>query len=230
MLSALGLMVGAYLFGLWIPNYPKSSEFPMRGIDVSAHQGEINWKSVAKTGIRFVYLKATEGGDFQDAKFTRNLQEATHAGLMCGAYHFFSLRTPGRVQAENFVKTVPQSIELPPAVDLEYWGNSSVRPLPAAFQVEFRTYVEVIWNHYHQVPLIYVSSDFSDVYLKGYSIENFWLRDILFSPSLDGTKAWMLWQFSERGRVEGIKGYVDLDVFNGTDAKFGALAEKSPSE
>jgi len=83
------------------------------------------------------YLKATEGSDFRDATFNENAVGARQAGLDCGAYHFFSLKSSGAIQAQNFIKTVPRKlITLPPAVDLEFTGNSAARP---SLQRNFRS-------------------------------------------------------------------------------------------
>jgi lysozyme len=214
-----------FFFGYWIPNDPSPTQYPVRGIDVSAHQGRIDWKRVAAGGIRFVYLKATEGGDFQDASFHPNLQAARAAGLACGAYHFYSLKIPGADQAQNYIHAVPPaSMNLPPALDLEFWGNSSARPSPEAFKTELRTYLHLIAAAYGREPVIYTSADFMDVYLKDFRIEQFWVRDILLKPKWDGTGAWLFWQFSERGEVPGIDGFVDLDVYNGRADRFNELA------
>jgi lysozyme len=221
--ALLGVLVLLYFSGWWIPNYPSRSVYPFRGIDVSRHQGHIDWKMVSSSGISFAYLKATEGGDFQDARFKENLQAAHEAGLACGAYHFFSLKTSGRLQAQNFIKNVPAAeMALPPAVDLEFWGNSSDRPSPESFQAELLDYIREIRIAYGREPVIYTSGDFSSVYLNDFQIQRFWVRDVLLSPNLDGTKAWQFWQFSEKGRVPGIEGFVDLDVYNGPADHFDA--------
>lgn len=92
----------------------------MRGVDVSHHQGNIDWKIIAQQGIHFAYLKATEGGDFKDTKFQKNWQEAKKTGLRVGAYHFFTAKTDGNLQAENFIHSVPLDNDmLPPVIDVE---------------------------------------------------------------------------------------------------------------
>jgi len=217
-LSAFALV---FLRGWWIPNEPSRTDFPIRGLDVSAHQGSIDWKQVKASGMSFVYLKATEGGDFQDANFADNLKGAREAGLVCGAYHFFSLKTPGLTQAQNFIRTVPRDqVTLPPVIDLEFWGNSSARPTPEAFQSELHAYENAIKQAYGQTPLFYTSSDFSDVYLQGYLYARIWARDIFRNPHADGMGPFNFWQYSDRGRLPGICGFVDLDVFHGSEDDF----------
>jgi lysozyme len=222
----LTFLVVAYFEGLWIPNRPNPVQYPVRGVDVSAHQGRVNWNSVASSGIRFVYLKATEGGDFQDEMFGENLRGAHQAGLECGAYHFFSLKTPGALQAQNFIKAVPKDfVSLPPAVDLEYWGNSSARPSVENFQEQLGFFLDAIRKEYDREPVLYTSHDFSSVYLVNFSIKRPWVRAIIFGPGRDGDNPWLFWQFTERAMVPGIRGFVDMDVFNGSQAEFALLSK-----
>ena len=142
--TAIGLLVlavfGAWLAaerGWWWPTHPDPDLYPVRGIDVSHHQGTIDWRRVAGAGIGFAYLKATEGSDFTDSRFRTNWTGAAAAGLPRGAYHYFTLCTPGRAQAAHFLATVPRdAAALPPAVDLELGGNCSARPAPAAVHRE----------------------------------------------------------------------------------------------
>ncbi len=114
-MALTGAGAAGYLGGWWIPNQPDLHVFPVRGIDVSHHQGTIDWKAVPREKCQFVYIKATEGGDFRDRNFVENWRGSADAGLRRGAYHFFSLKTPGARQAANFIETVPLDPEaLPP--------------------------------------------------------------------------------------------------------------------
>src|SRR5262249_26486591 len=116
--------VTAY-YGLWVPNALFAGAYPVRGIDVSHHQKQIDWKVVAGEKVAFGYIKAREGGDFVVSNFSRNWKEAAENGIARGAYHFFTFRTAGKKQAEHFVAIVPNDpAALPPVVDLEMWGNS----------------------------------------------------------------------------------------------------------
>jgi lysozyme len=130
-LASLAMAGVAYLTGFWKPALRAASSYPVRGVDVSNHQVAVNWPMVASDKIAFAYLKATEGGDFKDQRFAENWKKAAAAGLLRGAYHFFTFRTPGKAQAENFMAAVPRDPSaLPPAVDLEYWGNRKLHPTP----------------------------------------------------------------------------------------------------
>jgi len=134
----LFVLVGAALFGLvacfvvwslWLPHYrPGLDDGEVFGIDVSNHQGEIDWQRVADDEIDFAYIKSTEGGDFVDMYFERNWAQAKAAGLKVGAYHFFTFCTPERDQAANLLATVPlDDMDLPLALDLELGGNCAER-------------------------------------------------------------------------------------------------------
>jgi lysozyme len=221
LLLVTGFLAGSYFLGWWIPNFPSENRYPVRGIDVSHHQGEITWASVAATGIKFVYLKASEGEDFQDPSFQRNLAGATGAGLRCGAYHYFTLNTPGLLQAHNFIRAArPGATNLPPVLDLETWGNSSAQPSVSAFQVQLNAAIKELRRAYATEPVIYSSSDFLNSYLKNYPVKRLWYRAVVWTPSLFGFDHWNFWQFTEKARIAGIHGFVDMDVFSGTTGQF----------
>lgn len=94
---------------LYYFNYsPDRAIYPLRGVDVSHHQGQIDWPKVAKSDIAFAILKATEGGDLVDDSFASNLAGARAAGLAVGVYHFFTFCRSGADQAKNFLAVVPR--------------------------------------------------------------------------------------------------------------------------
>ena len=106
------------------PSYPDPEKFAVLGIDISAHNGDINFEKVAADGISFVIIKATEGGTFKDKKFVENLQKARAAGLKVGAYHFFRFDTPGYMQGLNFLNSLRgRKLDLPVAIDIEECAN-----------------------------------------------------------------------------------------------------------
>ena len=89
--AAALILFGLCFFGIWIPNEPARAKYPIRGIDVSHHQRDINWDAVKGAGISFSYIKATEGADFKDKRFQANWAEADAAmktiGGTCGSCH-----------------------------------------------------------------------------------------------------------------------------------------------
>ncbi|MDH5654969.1 MAG: glycoside hydrolase family 25 protein [Spirochaetia bacterium] len=206
-------------FGIIWFNNPGESEFPVQGIDVSNHQGEIDWKKVKEENIQFAYIKATEGGDFTDKRFQYNWKEAGENGITVGAYHYFTLCRSGKDQAEHFISVVPVNIpSLPPAIDLEFTGNCSGRPDSYDFNQELNIFFHLVQDHYKRKPVIYTTYEFYDMYDISKYTELLWIRDIFSYPDSDFT--WIFWQYSNRERINGILGYVDGNVFQGTEAEF----------
>ena len=109
--------------------YPDRDRFEVIGIDISAHNGDIDFRKVAAEGIDFAIIKATEGGTFKDKKFIDNIRLAREAGLKTGAYHFFRFDTPGYMQGLNFLNSVRgRQLDLPLVIDLEEWANPNSQP------------------------------------------------------------------------------------------------------
>ncbi len=216
-LAILAIAGGAaYFTGLWIPNHPSMTDYPVRGIDVSNHQGAIEWKRVPQGPVHFAYIKATEGQDFRDARFAENWRGSADAGLKRGAYHFFTLKSTGQQQAANFIAVVPKDPEaLPPVVDVEQWGNASTRPSVEAFQHELSDFMSAVRSHYGQEPVIYTANDYRNYYLRGFPKGRLWIRSVITAPRLTDEAPWHFWQYSEKKRVPGINGFVDQNVFNG---------------
>jgi lysozyme len=212
-------------FGIWIPNAPSRSQYPVRGIDVSHHQGKIDWSAVKASGIQFTYIKATEGADFTDATFAQNWRNSNAAGVVRGAYHFFTLGASGQSQAAHFISTVPADADaLPPAIDLEFSGhNKDRRPPPEEFRRELAIFWDAVVAHYRKVPVVYTASDFQEQYLRFMPIERLWIRDVVLRPD----SGWTFWQFSARGCVRGVRTFVDLNLFHSNAAEFAKLVEVS---
>ena len=114
---------------LWYRSFADPLRRPVQGVDVSHHQGNIDWTLLETEGIDFAYIKATEGGDWVDPNFPRNWRGAERVGIARGAYHYFSTCRPGALQAENFLETAGMSADaLPAALDLEYGGFCGAPP------------------------------------------------------------------------------------------------------
>lgn len=210
-LAALAIAAGLFWF-VWLPNHRPALEPGERyGIDVSHHQGPIDWGRVAADGISFSYIKATEGGDFTDDRFEANWEGSAEAGLERGAYHFFTLCTSGDVQAQNFLRTVPQDAEaLAPGVDLELAGNCADRPDPASVRRELDEFLQLVESGTGQTVVLYVSNDFDDRYAIRDSFDRpLWELRFLRRPAHE---RWMIWQVMSFAHVEGVEGDVDLDV------------------
>lgn len=224
-LVSSGLLALAVERGWVLPNRPSREEFPIRGLDVSHHQGVIRWDAVARAGeYRFVWVKATEGGDFVDPRFQENRTGAEAAGLYVGAYHYFTLCRPARDQAAHFLSTAAQggARVLPLAVDLEHGGNCRAgRPSEEQISSEIQAFLREIREARGSPPVIYTTREFYRDHLRSLLGDHpLWLRDVFLRPrDLDG-HPWQIWQYASRGRVDGIEGFVDLNVFSGDDADF----------
>ena len=190
------------------------SDFALRGIDVSRHQGRIEWMDVADSGISFVYIKATEGTDWIDPRGPSNWQRAKEAGIRVGAYHYYLLCQTGRDQAEHFIDTVPIDVSaLPPAIDLEHAQNCGLDQPPEEVRAEISVMISKLRHHYGTDPVIYTTQSFYRDWLQGaFPANPIWIRGIEGYPELPDGRAWAIWQYSHRGRVPGIDGEVDLNV------------------
>ena len=221
---AAGGLYAALLTGLVQLNHPSTAKYPVRGIDVSHHQGTIDWPEVKAAGIAFAYLKATEGGDYVDSRFAENRAGARAAGLVVGAYHFFTFCRDGATQARGFIDTVPFDLDgLPPALDIEFGGNCARRPAPAEVEGEVQAWLRMVRAVYRREPVIYVTRELLEAYPGIAEAAPLWVRDVFGSPDW-ARRPWKLWQYTNRGHVPGISGPVDLDVLQGSDE---ALARES---
>jgi lysozyme len=227
-LAAAGVLVAALGLerGWWRLNHPDPRRFPVWGIDVSHHQGTVDWAAVsAGPRIRFAYIKASEGRDFVDPLFARNWREARRAGLKVGAYHFFTFCSPGADQASHFLALVPRDADaLPPAVDLELGGNCREVPEPAALVRELAAWLGAVERALGRRPVVYVTREAYRVYLGRSGLRHpIWIRDVVREPDLGPGAPWAFWQFHNRARVSGIDRPVDLDVFRADRASLDKL-------
>ena len=205
-------------------NRPSPESYPVRGIDISHHNGALDWKRIAQGDIDFAYIKATEGGDFIDPKFNENWQKARTAGLKVGAYHFFTFCRPAQDQLDNFTDTVPiEKDTLPPAVDFEFGGNCKARPPQAQISQDLTDFMDGLEYVYGQKPVLYVTNEAYKDYIKGsFPDAQVWIRDIFKAPKLKNRK-WVFWQYSARGQVKGAPGITDLNVYYGSQDEFEKL-------
>ena len=197
---------------VWLPRYrPALRPWERYGVDVSHHQGPIDWSLVAADGISFAYIKATEGATHTDTRFERNWTDAGRHGLDRGAYHFFSLCSSGQAQARRFLDTVPEDpAALPPALDLELTSPCEERPDEDAVRHEVMTFLRLVERDMGERTIIYLGDDFAERYPFAPALGRpRWVLSFLRRP--DGAE-WVVWQVGGFARVDGIEGNVDLDV------------------
>lgn len=212
-----------------LPYHPPRQLFPVRGVDVSRHQGPIDWPALAAGEAQFAYIKATEGGDWVDPRFAENWREAGAAGVPRGAYHYFTLCRPGSEQAAHFIATVPNEADmLPPVVDLEYGGNCPEGSRRLDVDAELSAFLGLIEPHYGRPAVLYSGWDFYLEHLSGDGRDNpLWLRSLILPP-LYNDRPWTIWQYSSFGRSAGVTGPVDWNAFAGTPADFDAFRRGNP--
>lgn len=203
-------------------NYPDESKYPVHGIDISHHQDVIDWDVLQRSDIRFAFIKATEGGDHKDTKFEQNWERAGDIGLIRGAYHFFTFCKSGREQALNYIDSVPfENNTLPPAIDLEFSGNCQARPTKEEVHQELSVFAKMVELKYGKRPIIYTTNKSYNAFIAGENLGYpVWIRDIYRKPGLKDRSPWTFWQYTHKGRLYGIDGFVDLNVFNGSTEEF----------
>lgn len=199
------------------PVYPEG--YSVRGIDISHYQATIEWEhlrnaSMNNDPVRFVIIKATEGTTLMDENFNDNFYQAKRNDFIRGAYHFFVPGIDAKQQARFFMRQVHlEPGDLPPVLDVEKMGNLT----PQQLRRDVKTWLDMVEARYHVKPIIYT----------GYKFKMDYLNDSIFQPypywiahyyveKLAYKGPWVMWQHTDCGRVSGIRGQVDCNIFNGS--------------
>ncbi|MEW6223421.1 MAG: GH25 family lysozyme [Chloroflexota bacterium] len=201
----------------------------IEGIDVSHWQGPIDWPTVADTGRKFAFLKASDDTDFVDSTYARNYQQAKAAGLVVGGYHFARPdAVPGSAiaEADHFADTlILASGDLRPVLDLEQTGG-----LPAAeLQAWVRAFLDQVYLRTGLRATIYVSPAFwsnkmgNSGWFAANGYDTLWIAHWTtgVAPTVPASnwagEGWTFWQYTSDGAVPGIQGRVDLDRYRWDD-------------
>jgi lysozyme len=215
-------------FGIKLP-----LRYTLHGIDVSHHNNKIDWHRVKnsiedKVDISFCFIKATEGEDLKDQDFGNNWREAKKTGLIRGAYHFYVPRANPVEQAQNFIESVElEEGDFVPVIDFEILGTK--RRVRNNLLENVKTFINIIENHYGVKPIIYTNGHIYRAYIKGnFDKYPLWISNYE-SQKLEGyNKArLMLWQHSTTGKVDGIQGDVDFNVFVASKSHLDDICIKS---
>lgn len=202
-----------------IPQRTVVASSQYNGIDVSKYQGQINWKKVADDKkIQFVYVKATEGASRVDNKYAENIKKARKEGIKVGSYHYFISRKSAEEQFRNFKRYVDKSQQdLIPMVDVELKGNEQIDR--ETLQKRLAEFMRLVKDEYGVYPIVYSQYRFYNERLapKFNKYHIFIARYSNNKPVLKGGGKYSIWQYTEKGKINGINGFVDLDRFaNGT--------------
>lgn len=227
--SVLGAVICSMVWnGVIILNGFSARKYPVKGVDVSNYQGQIDWQTLAEENISFAFIKATEGSSFVDKRFAYNFQEAQNTDLAVGAYHFFSYDSEGITQAQNFIDNVePFDGMLPPVIDLEFYGDKEIHlPAREAVDRELKAMLQALEAHYGQKPIIYATEKSYELYLSGdYEQYDIWIRNVITKPELSDGRDWTFWQYTNREKLNGYYGteeYIDMNAFYGSVEEFSA--------
>lgn len=210
------------------------------GIDVSRHQGVIDWQDLylscnAQGGVNgtldktqkyiqpvlFSISKSTEGSTHKDTRFESNYNEAKRCGLVCGAYHFLSMKSTGEEQARFFIKNTPLGEgDFPPVLDLEKVSVAGTIPTDEDFSKIIpiaKDWLKFVEEHYHAKPIIYTSMNIYETFIRNDEVLNkhyLWLA----KPGIErpDVPTCIIWQFTHSGKAGGItESAVDINLFNG---------------
>lgn len=204
-----------------IYRFPDRQRFRL-GVDISHHQGRIDWDAMKAKGVSFAYMKATEGTTFTDSQFARNWAEAGRVGIERGAYHYFHNDMDAVAQANHFANTIEQG-ELPPVGDFE--DNSSVANLPD----KIKAFLDQLESRTGETPAIYTRASWwnpnvgATTWANDYKV---WLA--MYPGRNDGTPPtsnimpavpfgwsdWWMWQWTDSaaGASYGVQSRtIDLD-------------------
>lgn len=213
--SAVLVLTSFYTYHNYMNSAPyvDFERYPIRGIDVSRHNGMMNLDAAAADGIEFIFLKASEGESFRDENFHINYEKAGHAGLKRGAYHFFRFDKDGITQGQNFLNAIEKKkLELGVVIDVEEFGNAKNVPRDS-IMMRLEDMVDYLNLRGYRV-MFYTNRDGYESYLMDqYAGLPLWICHFSSTP-FDAD--WTFWQFDHHAKVKGIPGEVDMNVFVGS--------------
>jgi lysozyme len=216
---------GVLVLGACVP----SGSNWIAGVDVSHHQSDLDWKAMREKGVRFAYIKATEGAAWQDEAYRIHAEAARAQGMTVGAYHFFTFCAEGRRQAEHFLAHLDlRPGDLPPAVDVESGGNCRGNPDSGAVAESLEAFMRVVEKATGRQPLIYTTQPFYWRYFpQGFGSARFWLRNRLWCP--EDRERFPFCQYSVSGIPGAVAEAVDRNAFLGGEEEFQGFLYRPPA-
>jgi lysozyme len=192
LIAVIAAVVGWWYLRHWQPD---RTAYPVQGIEISAEDGEVDWRAVKAIGADFAYIDASASAFARDPAFARNLEEARAAKLQVGAVHRYDPCQPAERQAANFVTVVPrETVLLPPAVELDMTAETCpLKVSDAKIESELMTYVNEVETHTGKAVLLKVSPVFEQRYHIAHTLDrNLWLIRDRYQPDY-GDRPWTLW-------------------------------------
>jgi lysozyme len=162
---------------------------------------------------QFIFVKATEGDDFVDKRFHENAGRIKDTQRILGAYHFFHFNYGGLEQANNYINTVGNIIDLPPVIDFEFSGNPKKFDKQKIYR-ELKICIATLEEYYGHKVIIYVTKDTYIHFIENNFDNPIWYRSIIF-PINNNIKNILFWQYHNSAIIDGINTKVDLNVFKG---------------
>lgn len=203
------------------PIIPEEKKMPEKlwGIDISHYQKIEDWNKIVEHEPGFIFVKATEGSTHQDPKYPEYYQEIRKHKIPVGSYHFFTYLSSGKEQAKNFLSVVQfKKGDLPLVLDIEFAKKMPEKPL---IEKEVLSFINTIYDKTQCYPIVYCDYKYHSRYLKDCLPDKckLWIVDYRSKPDCN----WTFWQITEKYTVAGIKGYVDFNLFNGSEKDFKSL-------
>lgn len=206
------------IYASWIyfkttPPYVDRELYPVMGIDVSSHNGVIDYRKVRADGVEFVWIKASEGVSFKDKNFYMNYANAGQSGLKRGAYHFFRFDKDGVEQALNLLEVVgDRNLEMGVAIDVESSGNPEGID-DELIKERLSTMVDYL-NLRGLAPTLYCNKkDYYRFLEDSFPGHSLWICALSEDQI---ASEWTFWQYSHHGAIKGVRGKVDTNVYGGT--------------
>lgn len=204
-----------------------SHKYLIKGVDVSHHNGYINWAQLKNEGVAFAYIKATEGISLIDKRYKDNYLEAKQTDIKRGVYHFYTFELDGVMQANHFIRHAKvDKLDLLPAIDVEHAPSnrySKDKDYIKRVIEELQKLEQTLFDYYGVHPIIYTNRDCYTLYIKNHFPENLiWMSDLHSEPTIEDNE-WVIWQFSHTGQLNGAFGDIDLNYFRYSYRQFDKL-------
>lgn len=210
---------------------------PVTGIDISHHNGTINWNLVNKKNVEFVFCKASQGKAYKDDMLQTNMSELARLDFNRGAYHFFSfMGVTAQEQVDNFLSCgIDFKVKgvLPPVIDVEWQATKAINDYIVqnrkACAQKIQDWLDGVEKATKRKPIIYAAKGFWNDILgnpPGFEQYPLWVASYRNDrPTMPGNWTnYQIWQYTESGQVEGIVGKVDKNLFNGSRQQLKKLA------